>query len=96
MDLEYRLFDIGWDGSTHRGESWGKNSIRRVARILCLSSLAKFDFVYIIIFMSVNQTNACMYVLYCDIIAIKEDCCWLFFFFFKLSTHFNLILYSKN
>ena len=24
MDLAYRLFNISWDGSSHRGESWEK------------------------------------------------------------------------
>ena len=24
MDLAYRLFNISWDGSIHRGESWEK------------------------------------------------------------------------
>ena len=33
MDLAYRLFNISWDGSSHRGESW-ENFQRRVARIL--------------------------------------------------------------
>ena len=35
--------------------------------------------VYMFIFMRVKQ-NKCVHVLYCDIITIKEDCCWLNFF----------------
>ena len=42
MDSVYRLFDISWDGTSRRRESWERFK-RRVARILCLSSLAKFD-----------------------------------------------------
>ena len=45
------------------------------------------------IFTSVKE-NKCVHVLYCDIITIKEDCCWLIFL--KLSTQFNIILYSMN
>ena len=47
--------------------------------------------VYSFIFMSVKQ-NKCVHVLYCDIIMIKEDCCWLIFLK-KLSAEFNLILH---
>ena len=43
MDVAYRLFNIGWDGTSHRRESWEQLK-RRVARILCLSSWAKFDY----------------------------------------------------
>ena len=45
---------------------------RRVARILCLSSLAKFD--YSLYFYERKQKKY-GHVLYCDIIRIKEDCC---------------------
>ena len=68
----------------------GKNSKRRVTRILGLSSLAKFDCSLHIYFYERKQIN-CVHVLRCDIITIKEDCCWLIFL--KLSTQFNFILY---
>ena len=68
-----RLFNIIWDGSSRRGESWEKFK-RRVARILCLSSLAKFDCSLYFYFCERKQ-NKCVHALHCDIIAIKEDCC---------------------
>ena len=40
--------------------------------------------IYIFIFKSVKQ-NKCARMLYCDIITIKEDCCWLFFLNWVLS-----------
>ena len=92
MDSAYRFFNIGWDGTSRRRESWERFK-RRLARILCLSSLAKFDYSLHIYFYERKQIN-CVHVLRCDIITIKEDCCWLFFL--KLSTQFNLILYSIN
>ena len=51
----------------------GKNSKRRIARILCLSSLAKFGYSLYFYFYERKQ-NKCVYVLYCGITAIKEDC----------------------
>ena len=54
-------------------------------------SLEKFYYSFHFYFYE-RKKNKCMHVFYCDIILIKEDCCWLFFF--KLSTEFNLILYS--
>ena len=57
----------------------GKNSKRSVARILCLSSSAKFDYSLFFYFYERKQ-NKCVQVLYCDIIRIKEDYCWLDFF----------------
>ena len=83
MDLAYRLFNISWDVSSHRGESWERFK-RRVARILCLWSLAKFDYSVYFYFYERKQIK-CMHVLYCDIINIKEDCCWLIFFKTKFS-----------
>ena len=68
----------------------GKNSKRRVTRILCVS-LAKFDYSLHFYFYEGKQ-NKCVHELYCDVIT-KEDCCWLIFFL-KLSTQFNLFLYS--
>ena len=56
----------------------GKNSKRSVARILCLSCLAKFDNSLNFYFCEFKQ-NKCVDVLYCDIITIKEDCCSLIF-----------------
>ena len=56
----------------------GKNYKRRVARIPCLSSLAKFDYSLHFYFYERKQ-NKCMHVLYCDIIRIKDDCCSLMF-----------------
>ena len=43
MDLTYRLFNICLDGTSRSRESWERFK-RRVTRILCLSSLAKFDY----------------------------------------------------
>ena len=83
MDLAYRLFNIGGDGSSRRGNH-GENSKRRVARILCLSSLAKFNYCLYFYFYERKQ-NKCVHVLYCDTIRIKEDCCWLIFFKIKYS-----------
>ena len=62
----------------------GNDSKRRVARILCLSNLAKFDYSFHFYFYERKQ-NKCGHVLYCDIITIKEDCCWLIFFKTKYS-----------
>ena len=62
----------------------GNDSKRRVARILYLSSLAKFDYSLYFYFYEGKQ-NSCVHVLYCGIIAIKEDCCWIFFFKTKFS-----------
>ena len=56
--------------------------------------LARFDYILYFYFYASEQ-NKCVHVLHCDIIRIKEDCCWLIFFF-KLSTQFNLFLYSIN
>ena len=39
---------------------------------------------YIFIFYERKQ-NKCVYVLFCDIIRIKEDCCWLNFIKTKFS-----------
>ena len=50
----------------------GNDSKRRVARILYLSSLAKFDYCLHFYFYDHKQ-NKCVLVLYCDIIKIKED-----------------------
>ena len=55
------------------------------------SSLEKFDYSLHFYFYERKQKKY-VHVLHCDIITIKEDCCWLIFF--KLSTQFNLILYS--
>ena len=63
------------------------DSKRRVARILCLSSLAKFDCNLHFYFYERKQ-NKCVHVLYCDIITIKIDC-WLNFL--KLSLIFSCI-----
>ena len=51
----------------------GKSSKRRVTRILCLSSLAKFDYNLHFYFYERKQ-NKCVHVLHRDIITIKEDC----------------------
>ena len=51
----------------------GNDSKRRVARTLCLSSLAKFDYSLYFYFYERKQ-NKCVHALYCNIIAIKEDC----------------------
>ena len=55
-------------------EGWQEFCVYRIWRNLII--------VFISIFMGVNKTNA---VSYCDIITIKEDCCWLFFFKTKYS-----------
>ena len=73
--------------------NYGNNSKRRVARILCLSSLAKFDYSLHFYFYERKQ-NKRVHALYRAIVTITEDCWWLIFF--KLSTQFNLILYSIN
>ena len=65
-------------------ENHGENSKRRVARILCLSSLAKFEYSLYFYFYERKQ-NKCVHVLHCDIITIKEDFCWLSFFLTKYS-----------
>ena len=78
MDSAYRLFNIGCDETSHRRESWERFK-RRVAKILFLSSLAKFDNSLYSYFYEHKQ-NKCMHALYCDIITDKEDCCWLIFF----------------
>ena len=39
-------------------------------------SFAKFDYSLHFYFYERKQ-NKCVHVLYCDIIMIKEDCCWL-------------------
>ena len=54
-------------------------------------SLAKFDY-SLYFYFSERKLNKCVHVLHCDIIRMKENCCWLFFL--KLSTQFNLFLYS--
>ena len=83
MDSAYRLSNIGWDGTSRRREPWGRFK-RRVARILCLSSLAKFDYSLYFYFYERKQ-NKCVHALYCDIIRIKEHCRWLLFFKTKYS-----------
>ena len=51
----------------------------------CISCrLAKFDYSLHFYFYELKQ-NKCVHVLYCDIITIKEDYCWLFFFLTKYS-----------
>ena len=50
------------------------------ARILSLSCLAKFDYSLYFYFYKCKQ-NKCGHALYCDIITIKKDCCWLYIFF---------------
>ena len=87
------LFNIGWDGTSHRRESW-KQFKRRVARILCLTNLAKFDYsLYIYIFMSVNKTNVCMSYIVTQL-RLKKIVVGKIFL--KLSTQFDLFLYSIN
>ena len=51
----------------------GKDTKRRIARILCLSSLAKFDYSLYFYFYERKQ-NKFGHVLHCDIITIKKDC----------------------
>ena len=72
MDLACKLFNIDWDGSNRKRESWGRFK-RRVAKILRLSSLVKFDYTLYFCFYERKQ-NKCAHVLHCDIITIKEDC----------------------
>ena len=64
----------------------GKNSKRRVARVLSLSSLAKFDYSLYFYFYERKQ-NKCVHALHCGIIAIKEHCYWLIFFKTKYSVY---------
>ena len=49
----------------------GNDSERRVARILCLSKLAKFDYSLYFYFYERKQ-NKCVHALYCDTISIKK------------------------
>ena len=72
MDLSYRLFNNGWDGFSRRGESW-EIFKRRVARILYLSSLAKFDY-SLYFYFNERKQNKCVHVLYCGIVTINENC----------------------
>ena len=83
MDLAYQLFNISWDVPSHSEESWERFK-RRVARIMCLSSSAKFDWSLYFYFYERKQ-NKWVHVLYCDIFTIKEDCCWLNFLKTKYS-----------
>ena len=83
MDSAYRLFNIGWDGTCRRRESWERFK-RRVARFLCLSSLAKFNYSLYFYFYERMQ-NKCVHMLHCDTIKIKDDCSWLFFSKIKYS-----------
>ena len=79
------LFNIGRDEMNRRSES-REQFKRRVARILCLLSLAKFDYSLYFYFYKRKQ-NKRVYALHCDIIAIKEHCCWLIFFKIKYSVY---------
>ena len=83
LNPAYRLFNIGWDGTSHRRESWERFK-RWVAKILCLSSLTKFNYGSYFYFYE-RKRNKCVHMLYCDIITIKEECCWLNFFKTKYS-----------
>ena len=65
----------------------GNDFKRRVVRILCLLSLAKFDYSLHFYFHERKQ-NKCMHVSYCGIITINEDCSWLILL--------SLILFSIN
>ena len=56
----YRLFNIGWDRTSRRRES-REQFKRRVARILCLPSLAKFDYSLHFYFYERKQ-NKCVHV----------------------------------
>ena len=78
MDLAYRLFNIGWNGYSRTRESWERFK-GRVERILRLSSLEKFDYNLYFYFYERKQKKF-VHMLYCDLIKIKEDCYWLFFF----------------
>ena len=49
----------------------GGNSKRKVARILCLSSLEKFDYILHFYFYERKQ-NKCVHLSHCDIITINE------------------------
>ena len=71
MNLAYRHFNIGWDGSSRRGESWERFK-RRIAIILCLSSLAKFDYSLYFYFYERKQKK-CVRVKHRDIIRIKKN-----------------------
>ena len=55
-------------------------------------SLAKFDY-SLFFYIYERKQNKCVLVLYCDIIAIKEDCCWLIFCK-NFSTWINLTQHS--
>ena len=55
-------------------ENHWKNSKRRVVRIQCLWSLAKFYYSLHFYFYERKQ-NKCVHALRCDITRIKEDCC---------------------
>ena len=59
-------------GTSPRRESWERFK-RRVARIVCLPSLAKFDYNLYFYFYESKQ-NKCVHVLYSGIIKIKKDC----------------------
>ena len=83
MDFAYRLFNISWDVSSRRGESQERFK-KRVAIILRLSSLAKFHY-SLYFYFNERRQNKCVHELHCDIIAIKEHCCWLIFFKTKYS-----------
>ena len=72
------ILTFGWDGTSCRRES-SERFKKRVARILCLSNLAKFDYSFHFYFYERKQ-NKCGHVLHCDAITIKEDCCRLNFF----------------
>ena len=61
MDSAYRFFDIGWDGTSRRRESWERFK-RSVAKIMCLSSLEKFDYSSYFYFHERKQ-NKCVHVL---------------------------------
>ena len=83
--LNGQAFNIGLAGVDPVVEgNHGENSKRWVARILRLSSLAKFYYSLYFYFYERKQ-NKCVHVLYCDITRIKEDCCWLIFFKTKYS-----------
>ena len=56
----------------------GKNSKRKVTRILCLSQFGETLLQFTFYFYEGKQ-NKCVHALYCDIITVKEDCCWLIF-----------------
>ena len=60
MDSAYRLFNIGRDGTSRRKESWERLK-RRVARILCLSNLTKFDYNLYFYFYERKKKNKCVH-----------------------------------